>query len=72
MDVVMETAQAIAGFGKPSMVVAKEVVNRALEVSLSEGVLYERRVFHGLFATEDQKEGMRAFIEKRPPKFSHS
>ncbi len=72
MDEVMETAQAIAGFGKPSMVLAKEVVNRALEVSLSEGVLYERRVFHGLFATDDQKEGMRAFIEKRPPKFSHS
>jgi enoyl-CoA hydratase len=49
--------------------VAKEAVNRAFEVSLAEGVQFERRVFHSLFATEDQKEGMAAFVEKRPAKF---
>jgi enoyl-CoA hydratase len=53
----------------PSVMAAKEAVNRAFEISLAEGVLFERRVFHALFATEDQKEGMAAFVEKRPPKF---
>jgi enoyl-CoA hydratase len=48
---------------------AKEAVNRAFEISLAEGVTFERRVFHALFATEDQKEGMAAFVEKRPAKF---
>jgi enoyl-CoA hydratase/carnithine racemase len=48
---------------------AKEAVNRAYESSLTEGVLFERRIFHALFATEDQKEGMRAFVEKRKPVF---
>jgi enoyl-CoA hydratase len=51
---------------------AKEAVNRAFETSLSEGLLYERRMFHSAFATADQKEGMAAFTEKRPPKFTHS
>ena len=46
-------------------------VNRAFETTLAEGVLFERRVFHSLFATEDQKEGMAAFVEKRPPKFKN-
>ena len=50
---------------------AKEAVNRAFESSLAEGVLFERRVFHALFATDDQKEGMAAFVAKRPPKFSN-
>ena len=50
---------------------AKEAVNRAFETSLAEGVLFERRVFHALFATEDQKEGMAAFVEKRPAKFTN-
>jgi len=50
---------------------AKECVNRAFESSLNEGLLFERRVFHSLFATEDQKEGMAAFVEKRPPVFRH-
>ena len=48
---------------------AKEAVNRAFESSLAEGVLFERRIFHALFATQDQKEGMRAFVEKRKPVF---
>jgi enoyl-CoA hydratase/carnithine racemase len=49
----------------------KEAVNRAFESSLSEGITFERRIFHSLFATEDQKEGMKAFIEKRPPKWKN-
>jgi enoyl-CoA hydratase len=49
----------------------KECVNRAFETTLSEGVLFERRVFHGVFASEDQKEGMAAFVEKRAPSFKH-
>jgi len=49
----------------------KESVNRAYEVSLSEGVRFERRLFHSQFATKDQSEGMAAFVEKRPAKFSH-
>jgi enoyl-CoA hydratase len=51
--------------------IAKEAVNRAFEVSLAEGVVFERRVFHSLFATEDQKEGMAAFVEKRPARFKN-
>jgi enoyl-CoA hydratase len=51
--------------------IAKEAVNRAFEVSLAEGIRFERRVFHSLFATEDQKEGMKAFVEKRPPKWKN-
>jgi len=49
----------------------KESVNRAFETTLAEGVRFERRLFHSAFATEDQKEGMAAFIEKRPPAFKH-
>ncbi|MGE4373650.1 MAG: enoyl-CoA hydratase [Xanthobacter sp.] len=71
MEEVMETARTIANYGKPSVLAAKEAVNRAFEVSLNEGVLFERRTFHALFATEDQKEGMRAFSEKRPADFKH-
>jgi len=64
-------AKTIAGFSRPSVLAAKEAVNRAYETSLAEGVKFERRTFHALFATEDQKEGMAAFAEKRPPKFKH-
>ena len=60
---------AIAGMSLPSVLLAKESVNRAFETSLAEGVRFERRVFHSLFATADQKEGMGAFVEKRAPKF---
>ena len=55
----------------PALMLAKEAVSRAFEVSLAEGVAFERRAFHALFATEDQKEGMAAFVEKRPPKFKN-
>ena len=65
----MKTADTIAAMSLPSVMVAKEAVNRAFEVSLAEGVAFERRVFHALFATEDQKEGMAAFVEKRSPQF---
>jgi enoyl-CoA hydratase len=51
--------------------IAKEAVNRAYETPLAEGILFERRLFHSLFATEDQKEGMAAFVEKRKPGFKH-
>ena len=69
MDEAMNVAETIAGFGLPSVYAAKESVNRAFETTLAEGVGFERRVFHALFATEDQKEGMAAFVEKRPAKF---
>jgi enoyl-CoA hydratase len=53
------------------VLMAKEAVNRAFEGTLEEGLRFERRLFHSLFATEDQKEGMSAFIEKRKPDFKH-
>lgn len=68
---VFEVAQAIAELSAPSVALAKEVTNRALETTLQEGLLFERRVFHSLFSTEDQKEGMNAFIEKRQPQFKN-
>jgi len=51
---------------------AKETINRAYETTLAEGIRFERRVFHAMFATADQKEGMDAFVEKRKPEFKHS
>jgi enoyl-CoA hydratase len=71
MDEAMKVAETIASMSLPSVLSAKEAINRAFEVSLAEGVLFERRVFHALFATEDQKEGMAAFVEKRPAKFKN-
>ena len=64
-------AAQIAEFSLPSVMMAKEAVNRAYEAPLAEGMLFERRLFHALFATEDQKEGMAAFVEKRKPTFKH-
>ena len=55
----------------PSVLAAKEAINRAFESGLAEGMPFERRIFHSLFATQDQKEGMAAFIEKRPPKWKN-
>jgi enoyl-CoA hydratase len=71
MDEAMKAAETIASMSLPSVLSAKEAVNRAFETSLAEGVLFERRVFHALFATKDQKEGMAAFVEKRPAKFEN-
>lgn len=64
-------AGKMAGFSQPVMALAKECVNRAFESSLSEGVLYERRMAYVTFGTEDQSEGLAAFVEKRPPQFKH-
>jgi enoyl-CoA hydratase len=71
MDETMKAAETIASMSLPSVMLAKEAVNRAFETTLAEGVRFERRVFHSLFATEDQKEGMAAFVEKRAPKFKN-
>ena len=71
LDDAIETATVIAGMSLPAAMMAKESVNRAYESSLSEGVLFERRVFHACFGMEDQKEGMAAFVEKRKPAFKH-
>jgi enoyl-CoA hydratase len=71
VDEALKAAATIAGYSLPSVMLAKESVNRAYEATLAEGVLFERRVFHSLFATEDQKEGMAAFVEKRPPNFNN-
>ncbi|HUT49185.1 MAG TPA: enoyl-CoA hydratase [Alphaproteobacteria bacterium] len=71
LDEAIKTAKSIADLSRPAVMVAKEAVNRAYESSLSEGVLFERRSFHALFATEDQKEGMAAFAEKRQPKWKN-
>jgi enoyl-CoA hydratase len=71
IDEALKVAATIAAMSLPSVLAAKEAVNRAFEISQAEGVRFERRVFHSLFATHDQKEGMAAFIEKRPPKFQN-
>jgi len=71
LEEALAAAAQIAEFSLPSVMMAKEAVNRAYESPLAEGMLFERRVFHALFATEDQKEGMAAFVEKRKPKFKH-
>jgi enoyl-CoA hydratase len=65
----VKVGEKIAALSAPSVAAAKEAVNRAFEATLAEGVKFERRVFHALFATEDQKEGMSAFAEKRKPAF---
>jgi len=67
----LAVAAKIAGFSLPVVLKLKESINRAYESSLSEGLLFERREFHSTFALEDQKEGMRAFVEKRKPTFGH-
>ena len=69
LDEALEAAAKIASLSRPSVLMAKEAVNRALETTLEEGLRFERRLFQSLFATEDQKEGMAAFVEKRKPVF---
>ncbi|MAY62992.1 MAG: enoyl-CoA hydratase [Rhizobiales bacterium] len=71
LETAIAAAEKIANFSLPAVMMAKESVNRSFEVSLAEGLRFERRLFHSLFATEDQKEGMTAFIEKRQASFKH-
>jgi enoyl-CoA hydratase len=71
MEEAMAVAEKIASFSLPVVMMIKESVSRAYESTLSEGVLFERRLFHAAFALDDQKEGMAAFVEKRKPKFKH-
>jgi enoyl-CoA hydratase len=71
MEDAMKVAETIANMSLPSVLAGKEAVNAAFETSLAEGVRFERRIFHSLFATEDQKEGMKAFVEKRPPQWKN-
>jgi enoyl-CoA hydratase len=71
IDEALAAAQKIAGFSLPIVMMIKESVNRAYESSLAEGLLFERRTFHAAFATEDRKEGMTAFVEKRPAHFKN-
>ena len=69
MEEALAIATRIAGLSQPVVMMVKESVNRAFETTLAEGVRFERRLFHSTFATEDQKEGMAAFVEKRKPAF---
>jgi enoyl-CoA hydratase len=69
VEEALKAAAKIAGFSLPAVMMAKEAVNRASETTLAEGLRFERRMFHSMFALEDQKEGMAAFIEKRAPRF---
>ena len=71
LEEALAVATKIAEMSRPAVLMAKEAVNRAYETTLAEGVRFERRVFHSLFATEDQKEGMAAFVEKRKPRFKN-
>ena len=71
MDEALEAAEKIASFSQPISMMTKESVNRALETTLSEGIRFERRLFQSMFATEDQSEGMAAFVEKRKANFSN-
>jgi enoyl-CoA hydratase len=71
LDEALKTAAAIAKLSRPSVMMAKEAVNRAYETTLAEGIRFERRLFHSTFSTMDQKEGMQAFAEKREPEFQN-
>ena len=71
VDEALKTAEHIASLSRPAVMMAKEAVNRAYETTLGEGIRFERRLFHTTFATDDQKEGMAAFVEKRSPAFQN-
>ena len=70
VDEAVKTAEAIAAMAPLAALATKEMVNAAFETTLQQGVVFERRLFHGLFGSEDQKEGMAAFVEKRPGKWT--
>jgi enoyl-CoA hydratase len=72
LDEAMKVAETIASMSLPIAMMTKEAVNRSYETTLAEGIRFERRVFHAMFATKDQKEGMAAFVEKRPPRFENT
>ncbi|MCK7544082.1 enoyl-CoA hydratase [Marinobacter bryozoorum] len=71
LEETLKAANSIAEKSLPSTMMTKEAINRVFETSLAEGVRFERRIFHAIFATHDQKEGMNAFVEKRKPDFKH-
>ena len=71
MDEALKAAQTIASMSRPVVMMAKEAVERSYETTLSEGLRFERRLFHSTFALEDQKEGMRAFVDKRKAAWKH-
>ena len=71
LDVALAAAETICSYSGPSVMMAKDAVNRAFEMPLSDGIAYERHLFHSLFATDDKNEGMAAFLAKRKPDFKH-
>ncbi|KAJ3017167.1 putative enoyl-CoA hydratase, mitochondrial [Thoreauomyces humboldtii] len=71
LETAVKNAEKIASYSLPSVMMAKELVDKSFEMPLSQGLLFERRLFHALFATKDQKEGMGAFMAKRAPNFTH-
>lgn len=71
LEEALAVAGTVSGMSAPVAMMAKEAVNRAFETTLTEGVRFERRLFHAVFATDDQKEGVKAFSEKRPAEFTH-
>ncbi|MDQ0826136.1 enoyl-CoA hydratase [Arthrobacter sp. B2I5] len=71
LEDALETAKTISEKSAPIVMLAKEAVNAAFQMPLDSGILFERRIFHSVFASSDQKEGMRAFVEKRQPNFTH-
>jgi enoyl-CoA hydratase len=71
IEEALKMANTIASMSRPVVMMTKESINRAYETTLAEGIRFERRVFHSMFALQDQKEGMTAFVEKRPPNFNH-
>jgi enoyl-CoA hydratase len=72
LEATLETAETIASFSKVAVIAAKEVVNKSLDLGVREGVEYERRIFHSLFGSQDQKIGMKAFAEKKKAEWTHS
>ncbi|KAJ8120485.1 hypothetical protein ONZ43_g2816 [Nemania bipapillata] len=71
MEGVTKTAETIAGYSKVAIIGAKEVVNKSQDLGLRDGVEYERRVFHSIFGSQDQKIGMKAFAEKKKAEWTH-